>query len=874
MANYKIKDLQQASSLNGAIAFEIQDGNNKSTFATLDQIAEFLGNNTPVVLRAKRSGEGGYLPDMTIAEITAAYAKIVADPVHNIPVVSIPDAGGQYLLPSGYNTNVGLNSILGHYYSPNYVQPYVLELTNSTFTFGRNGGNKDVKIGELAVSSGVSIAYMDIVDGDTSENIADLVGGPVSFHETCNALKLSTIAAGFRFSSKAKTAYIPIATDVSISGDVYTLSLEYEKEAVVTRLQVREQNGVFSATRTDYSIPDLETDFTEHLSRLEIALRAIGADLINSIPMVVIAASSINRNNSVAVPIGAVAAGDKLSLSLGLIKITSGAPSGFSFALVDAAGNSIANGLTLQGQLTGTFTVHTAASAAQLVMYAGKSGATLGVGVEYDTVMLVRGDIPASALSLLGVLNRSKTYTDGIAAGKADLDPETGYVPSSQIAPLQGRQTGVQVNEGAFSSTAAPLLIKGDISIEALFTLYPSSEDRLVYTQGTNRTSRTRLYATADNRIGASYRGGPISEFHAVSNTPYHIVLTKDSMFVNGARLKSMTPGTGDPIMLMIGSQYISESTPSNIYFKGIIHSVRLFKGTLSASEVADLWNDGAPQDFTLLPSGAMRVGLVAEYIPAGLLTDKWRDTSGNGLDMSYVPTGAGGTAELDYQQPLLTPSGSPLHELFVAAGAVWDNTTKSWTVADYTGIDTPTMTRIYCQSHNQLNRTNWNGVMMGTSIPVNLPPRYSIGGYNGGGTDAVGAFAASKFEQICVAPADNAIENFIDCRNMFRNNPTLRKIYGIVRLVGSHNLTNSFFYDSGLETVRIEGLNTYLDLRFTPRLSLGSMQYIVDNASNTRAIGITVHADVYAKLTDPTNTEWYAVNAAAQAKQISFETE
>lgn len=412
MANYKIKDLQQASSLNGAIAFEIQDGNNKSTFATLDQIAEFLGNDTPVVLRVKRSGEGGYLPDMTIAEITAAYAKIVADPVHNIPVVSIPDAGGLYLLPSGYNTNVGLNSILGHYYSLNYVQPYVLELTNSTFTFGRNGGNKDVKIGELAVSSGVSIAYMDIADGDTSENISDIVGGPVSFHETCNALKLSTIAAGFRFSSGVKTVYIPIATDVSISGDVYTLSLEYEKEAVVTRLQVREQNGVFSASRTDYSIPDLETDFTEQLSRLEIALRANGSDLVYSSPRVVIEASE-SRSNYVEVPIGAVAVDDKLSLSLGLIKITSGAPSGFSFALVDAAGTSIANVLMLQGQLTGTFTVRTTASDARLRLFAGKDGSTAGVGVEYGTVMLVRGDIPASALSLLDLISRyDSKYAD------------------------------------------------------------------------------------------------------------------------------------------------------------------------------------------------------------------------------------------------------------------------------------------------------------------------------------------------------------------------------------------------------------------------------------------------------------------------------
>ena len=50
-----------------------------------------------------------------------------------------------------------------------------------------------------------------------------------------------------------------------------------------------------------------------------------------------------------------------------------------------------------------------------------------------------------------------------------------------------------------------------------------------------------------------------------------------------------------------------------------------------------------------MLPlSGEMRTGLVAEYIAAGLLADKWRDTSGAGLDLPYVPTATGGTAVLD----------------------------------------------------------------------------------------------------------------------------------------------------------------------------------------------------------------------------------
>ena len=58
------------------------------------------------------------------------------------------------------------------------------------------------------------------------------------------------------------------------------------------------------------------------------------------------------------------------------------------------------------------------------------------------------------------------------------------------------------------------------------------------------------------------------------------------------------------------------------------------------------------------------------------------------------------------------------------------------------------------------------------------------------------------------------------------------------------------------------------------PVISSTSLQYLVDNAINETPITVTVHPDVYAKLTDETNVEWYAVNTSAQAKQISFAME
>lgn len=87
------------------------------------------------------------------------------------------------------------------------------------------------------------------------------------------------------------------------------------------------------------------------------------------------------------------------------------------------------------------------------------------------------------------------------------------------------------------------------------------------------------------------------------------------------------------------------------------------------------------------------------------------------------------------------------------------------------------------------------------------------------------------------------------------------------------------------LEEVRIFGLCKDLLIKDSSKLSLASLQFMVTNAANTAAITITVHKDVYAKLTGDTTNEaaaaltpeelaqWQQVLADAVAKNISFAT-
>lgn len=109
-------------------------------------------------------------------------------------------------------------------------------------------------------------------------------------------------------------------------------------------------------------------------------------------------------------------------------------------------------------------------------------------------------------------------------------------------------------------------------------------------------------------------------------------------------------------------------------------------------------------------------------------------------------------------------------------------------------------------------------------------------------------------------------------CTQAFYGCTNLRKVYGLSHLSGT--LASGMFGKcSRLEYVGIIRLKSNIDLQWSPRLSLESLIFLVENANNTAAITITVHPDVYAKLTDESNAEWHKVLTDAAAKNITFAT-
>lgn len=162
------------------------------------------------------------------------------------------------------------------------------------------------------------------------------------------------------------------------------------------------------------------------------------------------------------------------------------------------------------------------------------------------------------------------------------------------------------------------------------------------------------------------------------------------------------------------------------------------------------------------------------------------------------------------------TPSGSPLHDLFVAAGAVWDTSSKSWTVGSVTGISNSVMTKIYSLSHNVLNNSNWDSALYSVDIPVNLPPRKAPNQFTGLiNVTARSTFTGSNFKTIYLCPKSTFVR-FSNCTYLFYGCQQLVTIVGGVTFENAtHN--DAFTACKSLQNVKFGQLRYNVDLKDSP---------------------------------------------------------
>lgn len=204
---------------------------------------------------------------------------------------------------------------------------------------------------------------------------------------------------------------------------------------------------------------------------------------------------------------------------------------------------------------------------------------------------------------------------------------------------------------------------------------------------------------------------------------------------------------------------------------------------------------------------------------------------------------------------------------LYVQAGAKYNEATGFYELNGLTDITEEQMRLIYNATNPVAYMNDRTAVFGGLNIRTNLPFVVQ-GGYKECPGHAL--FTGCRYLEVANLGSLEFVAQTISYA--FRSCFVLRKITTIIN-VHSADLTNIFQSCSKLETVNLKKVSKNISFSDSPLISLESLQYLITNASNTLAITVTVHADVYAKIQDESQTEWHALIEAAAAKQITFAT-
>lgn len=113
--------------------------------------------------------------------------------------------------------------------------------------------------------------------------------------------------------------------------------------------------------------------------------------------------------------------------------------------------------------------------------------------------------------------------------------------------------------------------------------------------------------------------------------------------------------------------------------------------------------------------------------------------------------------------------------------------------------------------------------------------------------------------------------------RDMFNQTPELREVKGILQLYASDEMGvhfySAFSKSHKLETIWLKGVCLNMRLLNCKSIRRECWAYMIEYAVNTKAITITVHPDVYSKISDETNEEWHQLIDLAANKNITFVT-
>lgn len=220
------------------------------------------------------------------------------------------------------------------------------------------------------------------------------------------------------------------------------------------------------------------------------------------------------------------------------------------------------------------------------------------------------------------------------------------------------------------------------------------------------------------------------------------------------------------------------------------------------------------------------------------------------------------------YAQPKY--KGTAQTDLYVARGAVYNADTGLYELNGLTDITEDQMREIYLYTASRIYDFNmsytFSALYIRTNFPVNkryMANREFIGTF----------FICRDIEVIYISDKTGMVNSF---NSPFYQCQSLREIMGEIIITPIKQFYfNPFAGCWALTTFKLTGVSNNLSLSASPKIDLASMKWMIDNANNTAAITITVHPELYAKLTDETGApEWYALNQLAASRNIAFGVE
>lgn len=220
------------------------------------------------------------------------------------------------------------------------------------------------------------------------------------------------------------------------------------------------------------------------------------------------------------------------------------------------------------------------------------------------------------------------------------------------------------------------------------------------------------------------------------------------------------------------------------------------------------------------------------------------------------------------YAQPKY--KGTAQTDLYVARGAVYNADTGLYELNGLTDITEDQMREIYLYTASRIYDFNmsytFSALYIRTNFPVNK--RYMAN------REFTGTFFTCRdIEVIYISDKTGMVNSF---NSPFYQCQSLREIMGEIIITPIKQVYFNPFADCrALTTFKLTGVSNNLSLSASPKIDLASMKWMIDNANNISAITITVHPELYAKLTDETGApEWYALNQLAASRNIAFGVE